>query len=135
MNGRSKDVKNIDLNIFATTFNVESSDVPDNPLQDIVQLQSKCKVRYNDLPLRGFYKRYRSNDEFPTLRICALKYASVLRKRYSCRPLFSKLTISKSRLCVKLIHASLKQQLKVTSRFSAKVTHLNRGGVPPITLG
>jgi hypothetical protein len=68
----------MELNIFATPFNVEPADGPDNIQHEIIQLQSddELKARYNNLTLLEFYKRYISNDEFPTLRRHALKYAS-----------------------------------------------------------
>jgi hypothetical protein len=69
----------MELNIFAAPFNVEPADVPDKLQHEIIQVQrdDELKARYNNLPLLEFCKRYISNDEFPTLRRHALKYASV----------------------------------------------------------
>lgn len=52
------------MNIFATAFNVEPADVPDNLQHEIIQLQSddELKARYNNLPLLEFYKHYISAD-------------------------------------------------------------------------
>nr|KAF6462259.1 hypothetical protein HJG59_011297 [Molossus molossus] len=98
-NERFKDVKSnqMELNIFATPFNVEPANVPDNLQHEIIQLQSddELKARYNNLPLHEFYKCYMSTDAFPTLRRHALKYASVFRITYCRKQFFSKLTISK----------------------------------------
>nr|KAF6460576.1 hypothetical protein HJG59_011488 [Molossus molossus] len=102
-NERLKDMKSkqIELNLFATSFNMEPADVPDNLQYEIIQLQSndELKATYNNLPLLEFYKRYISTDEFPTLRRCALKYASVFGTTYCCEQFFSQLIIEKSPLC------------------------------------
>jgi hypothetical protein len=121
--------KQTELNIFATPFNVEPADVPDNLQQEIIQLQSddELKARYNNLPLLEFYKRYISNDKFPTLRRHALKYASVFGTTYCCEQFFSKLTIAKSRLRSRLTDANLEKQLRVaTSSIPANITRLTK---------
>jgi hypothetical protein len=130
-NERFKDVKSkqMELNIFATPFNVEPTDVPDNLQHEIIQLQSddELKVRYNNLPLLELYKRYISNDEFPALRRHALKYASVFGTTYCCEQFFSKLTIAKSRLRSRLTDANLEKQLRVaTSSTPANITRLTK---------
>ena len=71
----------MELNIFATPFNVEA-----HLLQlKIIQLQnnSELKARYNNIPLLEFYKSYLRDDEFPTLKKHALKYASVFGTTYT----------------------------------------------------
>jgi hypothetical protein len=130
-NERFKDVKRkqMELNIFATPFNVEPADVPDNLQHEIIQVQSsdELKARYNNLPLLEFCKRYISNEEFPTLRRHALKLASVFGTTYCCEQFFSKLTIAKSRLHSRLIDANLGKQLRVaTSSIPANITHLTK---------
>ena len=99
-NERFKDVKSkqMELNIFATPFNVEPADVPDNLQHKIIQLQCDdvLKARYNNLPLLEFYKRHLSKDEFPTLRRHALKYVSVFGTTHCCKQFFSKLTLAKT---------------------------------------
>nr|KAF6480915.1 hypothetical protein HJG59_010704 [Molossus molossus] len=96
-----KDVKSkqMEMNIFATLFNVEPADMSDNLQHEIIQLQSddELKARYN-FPLLEFYKRYINNDEFPTLRRHALKYLSVFRITYCCEQFFSKLSIARNQL-------------------------------------
>uniref|UniRef100_A0A5S6QHL4 Dimer_Tnp_hAT domain-containing protein n=1 Tax=Trichuris muris TaxID=70415 RepID=A0A5S6QHL4_TRIMR len=128
-NERFEDVnsKEMELNIFATPFNVEPADVPDNLQHEIIQLQSDndLKARYNNLPVLEFYKRYITNDEFPTLRRHALKYASAFGTTYSCEQFFSKLTIAKSRLRCRLTDENLEQQLRVaSSSIPANITRL-----------
>ncbi|KAK8397584.1 hypothetical protein O3P69_004391 [Scylla paramamosain] len=116
---RFKDVKSKqqELNIFATPFNVEPADVPDNLQHEIIQLQSddELKARYNNLSLLEFYRRYVSADDFPILRRHALKYASVFGTTYCCEQFFSKLTLAKSRLRSRLTDANLENQLRVAS--------------------
>ncbi|KAI7789328.1 putative general transcription factor II-I repeat domain-containing protein 2-like [Triplophysa rosa] len=71
--------KQKELKIFATPFNVEPSDVPDNLQHEIIELQSndECKAKYNNLPLLEFYKLYVRSEDFPILRICTeLRVAS-----------------------------------------------------------
>ncbi|XP_016061495.1 PREDICTED: general transcription factor II-I repeat domain-containing protein 2B-like isoform X1 [Miniopterus natalensis] len=131
LNERFRDIKSkqMELNIFATPFNVEPADVPDNLQHEIIQLQSddELKARYNNLPLLEFYKRYISSDEFPTLRRHALKYASVFGTAYCCEQFFSKLTITKSRQCSRLTDANLEKQLRVaTSSIPANITRLTK---------
>ncbi|CAK6436213.1 unnamed protein product [Pipistrellus nathusii] len=130
-NERFKDVKSkqMELDIFATPFNVEPADVPDNLRHEIFQLQSndELKARYNNVPLLEFYKRYISNNEFPTLRRHALKYASLFGTTYCCEQFFSKLTITKSRLRSRLIYTNLEKQLRVaTSSIPANITRLTQ---------
>ena len=67
-NERFKDVKSkqMELNIFATPFNVEAANVPHLLQLKLIQLQnnSELKARYN-IPLLEFYKSYIHDDEFP----------------------------------------------------------------------
>jgi hypothetical protein len=119
----------MELNIFATLFNVEPADVPDNLQHEIIQLQSndELKARYNSLPLLEFYKHYTRicNDEFPILRRQALKY--VFGTTYCCEQFFSKLTIAKSQLHPRLTDANLEKQLRVaTSSTPANITRLTK---------
>nr|KAF6500948.1 hypothetical protein HJG59_007971 [Molossus molossus] len=95
-NERFKDVKSkqMEFNIFATLFNVEPVDVPDDLQHEIVELQrdDELKARYNNLPLLEVYKRYISIDEFPTLRRHILKYTSMFGTTYGCEQFFSEFT-------------------------------------------
>nr|KAF6471609.1 hypothetical protein HJG59_010988 [Molossus molossus] len=105
--------KQIEFNIFVTQFSVEPADVPDNLQQEIIQLQShdELKDRYNNLPMLGFYKCYINNEAFPTLRRCALKYASVFGTTYCCKQFFLKLIMARSRLGSRLTKANLEKYL------------------------
>ena len=107
----------MELNIFATPFNVEAADVPHLLQLEMIQLQnnSELKARYNNIPLLEFYKNYIRDDEFPTLKKHALKYASVFGTTYCCEQFFSKLTIAKGRLCSRLTDANLEKQLRVAT--------------------
>nr|KAF6492494.1 hypothetical protein HJG59_009685 [Molossus molossus] len=125
---RFKDVKNqqMEFNIFATPFNVEPADVPDNLQHEITQLQSddELKARYN-LPLLEFYECYISNDEFPTLRTHALKYASVFGTTYYCEQFFPNLPSQRVN-CSRLTDTNLEKQLLVASSVQANITHLTK---------
>ena len=103
-NERFKDVKikQMELNMFATPFNVEAADAPHLLQLGIIHLQnnSELKVRYNNITLLEFYKSY--IRVHPTLKKHALKYAPVFGTTYCCEQLFSKLTIAKSRLLSRL---------------------------------
>ncbi|KAK3893510.1 hypothetical protein Pcinc_000218 [Petrolisthes cinctipes] len=109
--------KQQELNIFATPYNVEPADVPDDLQYEIIQLQSddELKARYNNLSLLEFYRRYVSAEDFPILKSQALKYASVFGKTYCCEQSFSKLTQTKCRLRSRLTDANLENQLRVAS--------------------
>ncbi|XP_074050066.1 general transcription factor II-I repeat domain-containing protein 2A-like isoform X2 [Macrotis lagotis] len=124
---RFKDVKSkqMELNIFATPFNVEPAHVPDNLQHEIIDLQSddELKARYNNLPLLEFYKRYVGNAEFPTLRRHALKYASVFGTTYCCEQFISKLAMAKSRLHSRLTDVSLEKQLRVATHQYRLTSH------------
>ena len=78
---------------------------------EIIQLQSddELKARYNNLPLLELYKRYICADEFPSLRIHALKYASVFGTTYCCEQFFSKFTLAKIRVRSRLNDANLEK--------------------------
>ncbi|KAK0132869.1 General transcription factor II-I repeat domain-containing protein 2A [Merluccius polli] len=106
-----------ELNIFATPFNVEPADVPDNLQLEIIELQSndELKAKYNNLPLLEFYKLYVRSDEFPGLRRHALRFASLFGTTYCCEQFFSKLTLAKSRFRSRLTDQNLEKQLRVAS--------------------
>ncbi|KAL7395106.1 hypothetical protein ABVT39_010220 [Epinephelus coioides] len=71
--------------MFATLFNVQPADVPDNVQMEIIELQSnnKLKAKYNNLPLLDFYKLYVRAEDFPILRRHALKFPSLLGQHFS----------------------------------------------------
>ncbi|XP_069811921.1 general transcription factor II-I repeat domain-containing protein 2A-like [Dendropsophus ebraccatus] len=91
--------------------------------QDL-QSNDELKARYNNVPLLEFYKHYLSNDEFPTLRKHALKYASVFGTTYCCEHFFSKLTIAKCQLRTRLTETNLENQLRVAT--SSVPAHVKR---------
>ncbi|XP_060767151.1 general transcription factor II-I repeat domain-containing protein 2A-like [Neoarius graeffei] len=106
-----------DLNIFATPFNVEPADVPDNLQHKIIELQSnnELKARYNNLPLLEFYKLYMCPEDFPTLRRHALKFASLFGTTDCGEQFFSKLTLANNRFHSRLTDPNLENQLQVAS--------------------
>lgn len=118
---RFQDVKSKhkELQIFATPFNVEPSDVPDNLQHEIIELQSndKLKAKYNNLPLLEFYKMYIRSEDFPFLRRHALKFASLFGTTYCCEQFFSKLTLAKNRFRSRLTDPNLENQLRVEKQF------------------
>ena len=95
---RFHDVKNIqkELDVFATPFNVQPSDVPDNLQMEIIDLQNnnELKAKYHNLSLLDFYKLYVRAEDFPILRRHALKFASLFGTTYRCEQFFSKLTLA-----------------------------------------
>ncbi|KAJ8038488.1 General transcription factor II-I repeat domain-containing protein 2A [Holothuria leucospilota] len=128
---RFQDVKEKqeELSTFATPFNVEPVDVPENLQLEIIQLQSndELKARYNNLPLLEFYQRYIRVDDFPILRRHALRYASVFGTTYCCEQFFSKLTLAQNRLRSRLTDTNLERQLRLaTSSIKADTTSLIR---------
>ena len=102
------------LNIFATPFKVMLADVPHALQPKIIQLQSnnELKATYENMSLFKFYKSYISEDEFPSLKKHALKYASVFGTTYCCKQFFSKLTLAQSGLRSRLTDANLCKQLE-----------------------
>ena len=120
-------IKVKELNIFATPFNVEPADVPDNLQNEIIELQSndQLKAKYNNLPLLEFYKLYVRAEEFPGLRRHALRFAALFGTTYCCEQFFSKLTLAKSRFRSRLMDQNLENQLQVASLSSPS----NIGGV------
>ncbi|KAK0144405.1 General transcription factor II-I repeat domain-containing protein 2A [Merluccius polli] len=76
--------------MFATPFNVQPSDVPDNLQMEIIELQNnnELKAKYNNLSLLDFYKLYVRAEDFPILRRHALKFASLFGTTYRCPVLF-----------------------------------------------
>lgn len=85
---RFQDVKKLqkELDMFATPFNVQPSDVPENLQMEIIEQQSNngLKAKYNNLPLLEFYKLYISAEDFSILRNHALKFASLFGTTYCC---------------------------------------------------
>ncbi|TWW71158.1 General transcription factor II-I repeat domain-containing protein 2A [Takifugu flavidus] len=116
---RFHDVKNIqrELDMFATPFNVQPSDVPDKFQMEIIELQNnnELKAKYNNLSLLDFYKLYVSAEDFPILRRHALKFASLFGTTYRCEQFFSKLTLAKTRFRSRLTDPNLENQLRVAS--------------------
>ena len=116
---RFHDVKNIqkELDVFATPFNVQPSDVPDNLQMEIIDLQNnnELKAKYHNLSLLDFYKLYVRAEDFPILRRHALKFASLLGTTYRCEQFFSKLTLAKTRFRSRLTDSNLENQLRVAS--------------------
>lgn len=116
---RFKDVKGKqqELNIFATPFNVEPADVPNNLQLEMIDLQSnnELKAKFNTVPLLQFYKLYVTNKDFPNLRRHAHKFASVFGTTYCCEQFFSKLTLAKTRFRSRLTDSNLEKQLRVAS--------------------
>uniref|UniRef100_A0A674N6P6 SPIN-DOC-like zinc-finger domain-containing protein n=1 Tax=Takifugu rubripes TaxID=31033 RepID=A0A674N6P6_TAKRU len=116
---RFHDVKNIqrELDMFATPFNVQPSDVPDKFQMEIIELQNnnELKAKYNNLSLLDFYKLYVSAEDFPILRRHALKFASLFGTTYCCEQFFSKLTLAKTRFRSRLTDPNLENQLRVAS--------------------
>jgi len=92
--------KQIELDIFATPFNVVAVDVPSNFQHEIIELQTNdtLKSMYFNTPLVDFYQRYLTADGFPILRKHALKYTSLFGSIYCCEQFFSKLNLAKSRI-------------------------------------
>nr|KAF6480715.1 hypothetical protein HJG59_010565 [Molossus molossus] len=111
---RFKDIKSrqVELNIFATPFNVESADVPGNLQHKTILLQSddELKARDNNFPLLEFYQCYLSNDEFPTLRRHAMTYVSVFGTTYCWGSSFQNLPLQ-NQLHSRLMDANLEKQL------------------------
>ncbi|XP_056440141.1 general transcription factor II-I repeat domain-containing protein 2A-like [Gadus chalcogrammus] len=116
---RFHDVKNIqkELDVFATPFNVQPSDVPDNLQMEIIDLQNnnELKAKYHNLSLLDFYKLYVRAEDFPILRRHALKFASLFGTTYRCEQFFSKLTLAKNRFRSRLTDSNLENQLRVAS--------------------
>ena len=116
---RFHDVKNIqkELDVFATPFNVQPSDVPDNLQMEIIDLQNnnELKAKYHNLSLLDFYKLYVRAEDFPILRRHALKFASLFGTTYRCEQFFSKLTLAKTRFRSRLTDSNLENQLRVAS--------------------
>ena len=113
--------------MFATPFNVELTDVPENFQHEMIQLQNddELKARYNDIPLLEFYKRPVNASDFPTLRRYALRYASAFGTTFCCEQFFSKLTIAKSKFRSKLTDVNLQNQLRVaTSNIQVDISRL-----------
>ena len=130
-NARFLDIKckEMELDIFASPFNVVVTDVPSNFQHEIIELQSDStlKAMYQNIPLLNFYQRYINADDFPVMRKHALKYASLFGSTYRCEQFFSKLNLTKSRLRSRLTDENVEMQLRVaTSSVSADITRLTK---------
>ena len=120
-------VKELELNIFATPFNIEAMAVPEYLQHEVIELQSnsELKAKYSNLSLLEFYKLYVGANEFPNIRRHALKSASLFGTTYCCEQFFSKLSLAKNRLRARLSDVHLESQLRVaTSTVPANITKL-----------
>uniref|UniRef100_H3APJ3 HAT C-terminal dimerisation domain-containing protein n=1 Tax=Latimeria chalumnae TaxID=7897 RepID=H3APJ3_LATCH len=122
-------VKELEFNIFATPFNVEVVNVPENFQHEVIELQSNSELmaKYNNLSLLEFYRLYVDADKFPNLRRHALKIVSLFGTTYCCEQFFSKLSITKNHLRAKLTDDSLENQLRIaTSSVPVDITRLTK---------
>ena len=126
---RIQDIKSkqMELNIFATPFNVVASAAPNNFQHEIIELQTNdtLKSMHLNTPLVEFYQRYVTADDFPILGKHALKYVSLFGSIYCCEQFFSKLNLAKSRFRSRISNENLGQQLRIaTSSASADIARL-----------
>ena len=84
--------KEIEINFFATPFNVDPCVVPQSLQLEIVCLQSdiSLKAMYLNKSLPVFYNVHVTQSDFPKLRRNALKYISVFGSTYLCEQFFFK---------------------------------------------
>uniref|UniRef100_H3A113 HAT C-terminal dimerisation domain-containing protein n=1 Tax=Latimeria chalumnae TaxID=7897 RepID=H3A113_LATCH len=122
-------VKELEFNIFATPFNVEVVNVPENFQHEVIELQSNSELmaKYNNLSLLEFYRLYVDADKFPNLRRHALKIVSLFGTTYCYEQFFSKLSITKNHLRAKLTDDNLENQLRIaTSSVPVDITRLTK---------
>lgn len=91
---RLQDIKSKqkELNIFAISFIVEPSDVPDSSQHNVIDL----KVQITNLPLLEL--SYLCGEDFSFPRRHALKFTPVFETPHCCEQFFSKLTLAKTQL-------------------------------------
>ena len=114
---RFQDIKNkhMELDIFATPFNVFAAHAPNNYQHEIIQLQTNDTLKsicmYLHTPLVEFYQHHSTADCFPILQKHALKYVSLFQSTYCLEQFFSKLNLTKSRFYSRIIDENLGQQI------------------------
>ena len=122
--------KQMELDIFATPFNVVAAAAPNNFQHETIELQTNdtLKSMYLNSPLVEFYQRYvTSHHDFLILRNHALKYVSLFGSTYCCEQFFSKLNLAKSRFRSRISDENLGQQLRIaTSSASADIARLTK---------
>jgi len=121
--------KQMELDVFATPFNVTVATVPSTFQHEIIEHQTDDTLKgvYLSTPLVEFYQHYINADDFPILQKHALKYVSLLRSTYSCEQFFSKLNLTKNRLHTRFTDENVKMELRVaTSSTSADIANLTK---------
>ncbi|KAK0137767.1 General transcription factor II-I repeat domain-containing protein 2 [Merluccius polli] len=101
-------VKNIqkELDMFATPFNVQPSDVPDNLQMEIIEVQNnnEFKAKYNNLSLLDLYHPEETCPEV-CIPICTIGTT------FCCEQFFSKPTLAKTRFRSRLTDPNLDNRL------------------------
>ena len=121
--------KQMELDIFATPFNVVAAAAPNNFQHEIIELQTNntLKSMYLKTPLVEFYQCYVTADDFPILCKHALKYVSLFGSTYCCKQFFSKLNLAKSQFRFRISDENLGQQLRIaTSSASVDIARLTK---------
>lgn len=109
-----KNEKFIDL--FSRPFSVKVSDMPGNIQMELTDLQcnSELKEKFS-FGLTEFYSKYIDKDDFPNIRLNALKMMSLFGSTYVCEQLFSKMNFVKNKTRSRLTNVHLENSLKVST--------------------
>ena len=83
---------------FATVFDVEIGDAPENLQMELIELQSsnELKSRFREVTLLKFYQKYLTPQRFPSLVKHAKEAGVLFGSTYVCEQLFSKIKYVKT---------------------------------------
>lgn len=103
------------IDLFARPFSFNVNDAPGNMQMELTDLQcnSELKEKYK-LGLLEFYSKYIDKDNFPNIRMHALKMMSLFGSTYLCEQLFSRMNFVKNKSRSRLTDAHLQNSLKVS---------------------
>ena len=89
----------LNFSIFSNPFSLDPIQIPEQYQLELVDLQfnQELKAKYNDVPLKDFYKMYLSPTEFPNLIKHGKMMAWLFGSTYICEQLFSQMKLVKTK--------------------------------------
>lgn len=118
-NSRFLDFKKSEIlfDLFSRPFSVKVIDVPGHMQMELTDLQynSELKEKFTLMGLSEFYSKYIDKDNFPHIRMNALKMMSLFGSTYRCEQLFSKMAFVKNKNRSRITNVRLENSIKLST--------------------